>query len=1129
MRKGYEKIIKRINSLSKHGSDVLQQFSDYLTIQEADAIYRTIALRYYDIKREMALNNTKNELNKDENNEVKQNTQIEPVLNELTNYYEIVLNEYKIQIDNINEKSNNNSLNKKQKNDINKSLKEKLSYLIKHSTFISKLILQTDYKLIPLKNDIDITNEQKDIVKIIFNLDFNKYAHITNLTDFNDFIKILENDHILNISKTSKISKLSKISKNSENLNNIEYKKIFNLIKKIFSLKYSNDEEYKTDQAEQNTIDEVLNEDISKNKYYALDFNNLMSSNNESNANDGNSQDNQNNLNINYDGSYKCERKMIITMILLLKYNSLKDNLFLFQKMYEMYNIQNFLAVKKSNYMSNIYAEVLDNFIKSNVQEKAINNKKIEYKNSMKNMFHTTYFSYVHLLVDLTLFKNKGILNFKKSINNSADDLNSENIQKNYEIYVEHEIYLYFNSHLLKYEEYSFHTLHAIHLYCLLKNINIYKFLNIPIAQDVKTRWSNENLIKIDKFIDKVEKIQIPQTKNHISFNYLVNNDIDFNYVYVNHSNYLKINENNENNEENDKDDYDDKLLPNIEIISIKKAENISNISNISNNQDNSTNKSCFFEFYRNNPGAFKDILKNQLNNNDYKRKLINKYLGTLIKTSFDIQEMNEVLKALEYLTKIELALPLNEVIRTKITSSNGKSLNITSKIKTSESSKTKIYFTYENHYQLTEDIKFIENNLKDDGNSNNFSNSSKNLKSDLKLDLKNYLDVFVENTDDISLVVLDNMLYISKSNSEHRNRNNGKLHPFNLKDLMYNQNAWLTPLINDYLKYLAENNVYFAKDILKTDLEHFIIPVSLDELITYNNWNEFFVKKYKDSQLLKKYKFSRHDPIYNYFVIKSLRKIDKESIDILQQRKELSATKIKKLFSNRFNRKVDDILRNFLTYIIIDQIETYNHKDIKTLIDMYNENHSYYNDYEDEFSEWTSSLLESVIWDYVNMCFKAKIKVNLKVRSINQIVNRHDKLSQDIALKSFMKNKKMTVNVPKNSRFNELEIILAADKTHQFEWIKDKKRLAMETIEQHHCVWSYYDLINKDYCAIYSFRFNKDNKQYTIEFHKVKNEYCVAQIQGKFNRVNTSEARKYVENILNEYYRNQKSKLINN
>lgn len=1110
MRKGYEKIIKRINRVSKHSSDLLQQFSDYLTIQEADAIYDTIYLRYFDIKKE---------LNKDKNNEVEQNDQIEPILNELTNYYEIVLNEYKIQIDYINEEFNNNLLTKKQKNDINKSLKEKLSYLIKHSTFISKLILQTDFKLIPLKNDIDITNEQKDIVKIIFNLDFNKYAHITNLIDFNDFIKILEKDHILNISK------MSKMSKNSENLNNVEYKKIFNLIKKIFSLKYSNNEEYKTNQAEQNTIDEVLNEDISKNKYYALDLYNLMSSNNESNANDANNQDNQNNLNINYDGSYKCERKMIINVILLLKYNSLKDNLFLFQKMYEMYNIQNFLAVKKSNYMSGIYAEILDNFIKSNVQEKAINNKKIEYKNSMKNMFHTTYFSCIHLLVDLILFKNKGIIKLIKSSNNSNDDLNSENIQnvqnvqniqdiqKNYEIYVDHEIYLCFNP-LLRYGRSSLLSLHDIHLYCLLKNIDIYKFINIPIVKDAKTTLTKENIYKTNEFMNKVGKIQIPQTKNHISFNYLVNNDIDFNYVYVNHSNYLKSIENNENNEENDKDDGNGKLLPNIEFISIKKAKNISNC------QDNPINKSCFFEFYRNNPGTFKDILKNQLNNNDYKRKLINKYLGTLIKTSFDIQEMNEVLTALEYLTKIELALPLNEVIRTKITSSNGKSLNITSKVQTSESSKTKIYFTNDNHYQLTEDIKFIENNLKDDGNSN-----------DLKLDLKNYLDVFVENTDDISLVVLDNMLYISKSSSDHRNKNNGKLHPFNLKDLMYNQNSWLTPLIKDYLKYLAENNVYFTKDILKTDLEHFIIPVSLDELITYNNWNEFFVKKYKDSQLLKKYKFSRHDPIYNYLVIKSLRKIDKESIDILQQRKELSTTKIKKLFSNKSNRKVDDILRYFLTYIIIEQIETYNLKYIDALLDIYNENHSYYDeDNGGSGGVWTYSILESEILDYVNMCFKAKIKVNLKVRSINQIINRHDKLSQDIALKSFMKNKEMKVNIPKNSRFNELETILATDKTHHFEWIKNKKRLAMETIVQHHCVWSYYDLINEDYCAIYSFIFNKDKQRYTIEFHKnlAKNEYCVAQIQGKFNRVNTSGARKYVENILQEYYRNQKSKLIN-
>ncbi|WP_418466887.1 hypothetical protein [Faecalibacillus faecis] len=53
MRKGYEKIIKRINSISKHGSELLQQFSNYLTIQEADAIYHTITLRYYDIKREI--------------------------------------------------------------------------------------------------------------------------------------------------------------------------------------------------------------------------------------------------------------------------------------------------------------------------------------------------------------------------------------------------------------------------------------------------------------------------------------------------------------------------------------------------------------------------------------------------------------------------------------------------------------------------------------------------------------------------------------------------------------------------------------------------------------------------------------------------------------------------------------------------------------------------------------------------------------------------------------------------------------------------------------------------------------------------------------------------------------------
>lgn len=97
-----------------------------------------------------------------------------------------------------------------------------------------------------------------------------------------------------------------------------------------------------------------------------------------------------------------------------------------------------------------------------------------------------------------------------------------------------------------------------------------------------------------------------------------------------------------------------------------------------------------------------------------------------------------------------------------------------------------------------------------------------------------------------------------------------------------------------------------------------------------------------------------------------------------------------------------------------------------------------------------------------------------------------------------------------------------------EFEWIKNRKRLILETELQHHCVWSYADKISSDMCAIYSY-VDKDGskslcndgnpKRYTIEFNfnKQNGTYYVEQVQGKYDAVNSSGMRNYIDKILNE------------
>ena len=93
---------------------------------------------------------------------------------------------------------------------------------------------------------------------------------------------------------------------------------------------------------------------------------------------------------------------------------------------------------------------------------------------------------------------------------------------------------------------------------------------------------------------------------------------------------------------------------------------------------------------------------------------------------------------------------------------------------------------------------------------------------------------------------------------------------------------------------------------------------------------------------------------------------------------------------------------------------------------------------------------------------------------------------------------------------------------------IREVKRLINESIMMHHCVWSYYDRIQNDICAIYSymdetgeFDVSKQNtpKRYTIEFvfNPRINTYEIRQIQTAYDRYGGELLREHILSILKE------------
>lgn len=272
--------------------------------------------------------------------------------------------------------------------------------------------------------------------------------------------------------------------------------------------------------------------------------------------------------------------------------------------------------------------------------------------------------------------------------------------------------------------------------------------------------------------------------------------------------------------------------------------------------------------------------------------------------------------------------------------------------------------------------------------------------------------------------------------------------------------------------------NAPVMKDILRTfEKDNFmLLPIRLIDCRDSYNYNHLLQKMWGAAD---KINWNRTDVNLAYLVIKSLPYLGREC-----DRKRLLQTKDASLldvvdssfWKRRWNNKcIFAFLGRFIARGISDAPE---------------------NDRLDD--------VEITAVDYIMMSHEMHQKIKLGFRSWKKLKDAHDKISKKY------ENPLHRVHVPKNSKFNHLRELLP----ESYEWIRTGSRLRTEGIEMGHCVNSYWEYINQDTCAIYSF--TADEKRYTAEFRVNRNgKYTVQQIQSKYDRGCPASVRKQVSKLI--------------
>ena len=322
-----------------------------------------------------------------------------------------------------------------------------------------------------------------------------------------------------------------------------------------------------------------------------------------------------------------------------------------------------------------------------------------------------------------------------------------------------------------------------------------------------------------------------------------------------------------------------------------------------------------------------------------------------------------------------------------------------------------------------------------------------------------------------------------------------------NLKNLS-TINKSFYDFIEIYTEELIKFNVFF-KDILNDSNDFCFIPLTINECMKYHNKAELLKDKYKLANNIN-INWNTRNINVSYLILKSYPYVDIKGKEILKQIKDFPLA-----FQNKNVHSYKDKVSQFLQYIIYNRINTNKNKSYEDLLllqeTLPDEKDSF------ELYEYENNNLKILIRDYINMNLYNKkrhkynsIKININTKE--ELTNRHDSTNNIINVEE----QTQEVKVPNNSVFNNLRKMLP----NEFEWIKTRKRLILETKLQHHCVWTYASAITHDESAIYSYvdkdgskSLDKIPKRYTIEFKynpKAK-KYYIAQTQGRYDRANSS------------------------
>lgn len=375
------------------------------------------------------------------------------------------------------------------------------------------------------------------------------------------------------------------------------------------------------------------------------------------------------------------------------------------------------------------------------------------------------------------------------------------------------------------------------------------------------------------------------------------------------------------------------------------------------------------------------------------------------------------------------------------------------------------------------------------------------------------------------------NDIVIFPNGDIYKKTKNEKLVPISFKELyaLRNLNNDTKKLVDCIISEVSKMTPIF-KDISRDFEITNLFPIKFNDLYKYHTKNELMKDMYglaKDLPI----NYNKININLSYLIVKSYNYVNDRSKKILIQLKDKDNSILKLV--NRciakswqrctYKRKVFFFLQSIIIYTINEKTDWGKTK--KKYIEE-NLNFIVENILDAEFYEFEENCADDMliqVGDYVNMCIysnkRVKPKVDLSISNIHTLIEKHNDVSW-LSRKSGTK----PVKVPKDSVFNDLRKILPKE----FEWIKNRKRLILETELQHHCVWSYADKISSDMCAIYSY-VDKDGskslcndgkpKRYTIEFNFNKQDgtYYVVQVQGKYDAVNSSDVQNYIYKILNE------------